>query len=82
MSPDFWASLIEKGATVALAVFAILMLQREFRRQLGERDDRLEQEREERREERAQLVGVIERNTEAWRRAMGMMAKVVARMEE
>ena len=42
---EFWAAVIDAGAPVALAVFAIYVLQREFKRQLQERDERLERER-------------------------------------
>jgi len=87
VGPEFWTSLIEKAATVALAVFAIWMLQREFKRQLQDRDDRLLGEREERddrletqrrehREERDQLVQVIEHNTSGWRQATQTMSEI------
>lgn len=78
MSPEFWAGLIEKGGTVAVAVFAIWVLAREFKRQLQERDDRLAQEREDHGEERATLVAVINRNTEAWIKTTNTMSSVAA----
>ena len=74
--PEFWTSLIEKAATVALAAFAIWMLQREYQRQLQERSDRLAESRRDHQQEREQLVCVIERNTEAWQRATQTMADI------
>jgi hypothetical protein len=73
---EFWVSLIDKAATVALAAFAIWMLQREYRRQLDERSDRLDESRRDHQQEREQLVCVIERNTEAWQRATQTMADI------
>jgi hypothetical protein len=74
--PEFWTSLIEKAATVALAAFSIWVLQREYQRQLQERADQLGEARDEHRQEREQLVCVIERNTEAWQKATQTMGEI------
>lgn len=76
IAPDLWASLIDQSAMLAIAVFAIWILQREFKRQLQERDERLELQRREHQEEREHLVGVIERNTSAWQKATQTMAEI------
>ena len=76
MNPALWASLIEKSAIAAVAVFAIWILQREFKRQVQERDDRLEAQRREYLEEREQLIQVIERNTSAWQKATQTMGEI------
>jgi len=76
VNPALWASLIEKSAIAAVAVFAIWILQREFKRQVQERDDRLEAQRREYLEEREQLIQVIERNTSAWQKATQTMGEI------
>jgi ABC-type nickel/cobalt efflux system permease component RcnA len=76
MGVDLWARLLEEAPTVTVAVFAIWMLVREFKRQLEEREEAGEREREAHREERAQLAVVVERNTEAWREATRTMAEI------
>ena len=74
MTFDGWVELIDKGAVVALAVFAILMLQREYKRQLDDRAKVIQDGAEERR----QLIQVIERNTQAWAEATNTMTSVAA----
>lgn len=83
MDWQIWVGVIEKSATVALAVFAIWMLNREYKDRLRDEQARLEaekearqQERGERKEERAQLLAVIDRNTQAWQQATQSMAEV------
>ena len=76
VDPALWASLIEKSTIATVAIFAIWILQREFKRQLQERDDRLEVQRREHLEEREQLIQVIERNTSAWQKATQTMAEI------
>jgi hypothetical protein len=74
VSLEFWLEVIDKGAVVALAVFAILTLQREYKRQLDDKDKALAEGTA----ERGQLIGVIERNTEAWAQATHTMTSVAA----
>jgi len=50
---EFWAALLDASAPVALAAFAIWVLQREFKRQLQERDERLASERKQHEERMA-----------------------------
>jgi hypothetical protein len=74
VSLEVWIEILDKGAVVALAVFAILSLQREYKRQLDDKSKALAEGAE----ERQQLIGVIERNTEAWAQATQTMTSVAA----
>ena len=62
--------LAQHGGTLALALFAIWMLERNHRQRVGE----LEAERQRESEEREQLLDVVKRNTEAWSMATETMS--------
>lgn len=80
MTMDLWTKLLSEAPTVAVAIFAIWMLGREFRRQQDEAKVTQKQEREAHREERERFVEVIERNTAAWLETTKTMASIAAGM--
>ena len=80
MDPSFWATIIKESATVALAVFAIWVLSQEYKDRLANEKAKLEAEREDHKEERAQLLAVIDRNTEGWHEASQAVAEAAKGM--
>jgi len=80
MDPSFWVALIEKSATVALAVFAIWVLTKEYKERIRESQDRLEAERHRHKDERDQQAAVVDRNTEAWIAATKTMVEIASGM--